>query len=268
STALNSNLCLVDLIHQALAGTQVPADVVQLIADSSREGVNEMLKLNQYLDILIPRGGGSLIRNVLENASVPVLQTGVGNCHIYVDSSAKYPMVKDIVINAKTQRPAVCNAAETLLVAEDWAKQHLEKLCGALLDANVQLKGCSKAKAFCPAMLDAQEEDWQNEFLDLVMAVRVVTGLDEALEHIDKYGTKHTEAIISEDPENTRLFLQMVDAAAVNHNASTRFTDGFEFGFGAEIGISTQKLHARGPVGLPELTSYKYLVHGQGQIRK
>lgn len=269
SSALISNQTIVSILRQALAQTQVPVESIQLLEEGTRDEVNQMLKLNEYLDVLIPRGGAGLIRSVVENATVPVLETGVGNCHIYVDETANVEMAQNIIINAKTQRPAVCNAAETLLVHEKWAEQHLEALLQALLDKGVKLRGCDKTRQLAAHLPieAADENDWANEFLDYILAVAIVPSVQAAIAHIAKYGTKHSEAIVTENPVTANLFLRMVDAAAVYHNASTRFTDGFEFGFGAEIGISTQKLHARGPMGLEALTSSKYVIHGNGQIR-
>ncbi len=266
SSALNSNTLLVKTIHEALKDTAIPPAAVQIIDRPGEEAAREMMSLNEYIDVLIPRGGAGLIRAVLENSTIPVLETGTGNCHIYADASAKPQMAKEIIINGKTHRPAVCNATETILLHKDWAREHLPSLAAALEELNVELRGCPKARAIYP-MAEAAEKDWGTEYLALILAVKVVENIEEAIEHITKYGTKHTEAIITENPENAGLFLKRVDAAAVNHNASTRFTDGFEYGFGAEIGISTQKLHARGPLGPKELTTFKYLVHGSGQIR-
>ncbi|AMA71919.1 glutamate-5-semialdehyde dehydrogenase [Aneurinibacillus thermoaerophilus] len=269
SSALHSNRILVTILREALLSTRVPQEAVQLLEEGTREEVNQMLKMNDYLDVLIPRGGAGLIRSVVENASVPVLETGAGNCHIYVDESAKPDMTHAIVINAKTQRPAVCNAAETLLVHEAWAKKHLPALLSALKEKNVELRGCERVRELAKnvEIIPATEEDWRTEYLDYTMAITVVESVDSAIEHINRYSTKHSEAIITESEASARKFLTRVDSAAVYHNASTRFTDGFEFGFGAEIGISTQKLHARGPMGLPALTSSKYVIYGTGQIR-
>lgn len=269
SSALHSNQKIVAILRDALAKTQVPVEAIQLLEEGTREEVNQLLKLNEYLDVLIPRGGAGLIRSVVENSSVPVLETGVGNCHIYVDETANLEMAQQIIINAKTQRPAVCNAAETLLVHEEWAKQNLSQLLQPLVDKDVELRGCPKTLQYAPNLpiVPATEVDWETEFLDYTLAVSIVPSVQEAVSHISKYGTKHSESIVTENQENADIFLSQVDAAAVYHNASTRFTDGFEFGFGAEIGISTQKLHARGPMGLPALTSYKYKIYGTGQIR-
>ncbi|GEN33380.1 MULTISPECIES: glutamate-5-semialdehyde dehydrogenase [Aneurinibacillus] len=269
SSALHSNQILVQILREALATTKVSKEAVQLLEEGTREEVNKMLKMNDYLDVLIPRGGAGLIRSVVDNASVPVLETGAGNCHVYVDESAKPDMARDIVVNAKTHRPAVCNAAETLLVHEAWAEKHLSDLLRALKEKGVELRGCERTRELAKDIdiVPATEEDWSTEYLDYTMAVAVVDSVDSAIEHINRYSTKHSESIVTESKENARNFQKRVDSAAVYHNASTRFTDGFEFGFGAEIGISTQKLHARGPMGLEALTSSKYVIYGTGQIR-
>ncbi|GGE09995.1 gamma-glutamyl phosphate reductase [Marinithermofilum abyssi] len=267
SSAFYSNRMLVEVLHQALETTDVPVDGVQLVEDLDREAVREMMTLNGWIDVIIPRGGAGLIERVVRESTVPVLETGVGNCHIYVDAEADPSMAEHIVINGKTDRPAVCNAVETLLVHREWAKQHLSSLAARLQENGVELRGCDRTRALADHVLPASEEDWRREYLDLILAVNVVDSLEEAMEHIDRYGTRHSEAIVTDNAETARVFLQGVDAAAVYHNASTRFTDGSQFGFGAEIGISTQKLHARGPMGLKELTSYKYRVLGTGQVR-
>jgi glutamate-5-semialdehyde dehydrogenase len=267
SSAINSNRALVAAMRRALSHTKIPEEAIQLIEEASHESVKEMQHAGDYLDLLIPRGGASLISSVVENSSVPVIATGVGNCHIYIDETADYEMAKNIVINAKTQRPSVCNAAETLLVHKAWAEKHLTRLLNALSGRGVAIHASPEVNAFFPGALPAGEDDWANEYLDLAIAVKTVAGLDEALAHIAKYSTKHTETIITEDKANAEMFLRAVDAAVVNHNVSSRMTDGGVFGFGAEIGISTQKLHARGPMGLKEITSYKYRVTGSGQIR-
>ncbi|MBU9712127.1 glutamate-5-semialdehyde dehydrogenase [Evansella tamaricis] len=267
SSASFSNNALVKVIHKALEKSKVPKDAVQLLEDSSRETAEKMFTLNDYLDVLIPRGGASLIQSVIAKATVPVIETGVGNCHVYIDETANVEMAMDIVVNAKTQRPSVCNAAETLLVHKNWATNHLTELVDRLVDKNVTLKGDSKAITLDKRINPATEEDWETEYLGLELAVKTVTNVEEAIEHISTYGTKHSEAILSENTSNVEKFFTFVDAAALYHNASTRFTDGFEFGFGAEIGISTQKLHARGPMGLEALTSSKYLIYGNGQIK-
>jgi glutamate-5-semialdehyde dehydrogenase len=269
SSALHSNQMLVTILREALAKTNVTEEAVQLLEEGTREEVNKMLKMNDYLDVLIPRGGAGLIRSVVDNASVPVIETGAGNCHIYIDETAQPTMARDIVINAKTQRPAVCNAAETLLVHEAWAIHHLADLLKTLQEKNVEVRGCERTRQLAGGVkvLPATEEDWDTEYLDYTITVGIVDSVDSAIDHINRHSTKHSEAIITENEENARIFQQRVDSAAVYHNASTRFTDGFEFGFGAEIGISTQKLHARGPMGLPALTSSKYVIYGTGQIR-
>lgn len=268
SDAINSNKKIVEALTASFEDTSLPQGAIQLIEDTSREVANQMLKLNQFLDVLIPRGGAGLIKNVVENATVPVIETGVGNCHVYVESDADLEMAKNIIINAKTQRPGVCNAAETLLVHEAIADKFLLVAGPALQDLGVELRGCEKTQSLLRGVKEATEEDYQTEFADLILAIKVVQNLEEALEHIHQYGTGHSEAIVTQDYKKSRIFLQAVDAAAVFVNVSTRFTDGFQFGFGAEMGISTQKLHARGPMGLKELTSYKYIIMGDGQIRK
>lgn len=266
STAIHSNKALVQVIHNALEGSGLPKEAVQLVEDTSRETAAQMFKLNAYLDVLIPRGGAKLIQTVVANATVPVLETGAGNCHVYIDESAEALMAIRIALNAKVQRPSVCNSCETILVHRAWAKQHLEELILALQQNGVQVHGDETTQRWS-GVVPATEADWETEYLALEAAVKVVDSVDEAISHINRYGTKHSEAIISEDAESIGKFFNEADAAAVYHNASTRFTDGFEFGFGAEIGISTQKLHARGPMGLPALTSTKYLVHGNGQTK-
>jgi len=267
SAAIDSNRRIVDVLRRALAATDVPPDALQLIEDSDRRSVDAMLKLNGLLDVIVPRGGASLIRNVVENATVPVIETGAGICHTFVDESADPEMAARIAFNAKVQRPSVCNAMETLLVHRAFAARHLRDLLRPMAEANVELRGCAETRRLFPDARPATEEDYATEYNDYILNVRIVGGLDEALAHIAKFGTKHSECIVTEDARNAERFLQEVDAAAVYHNASTRFTDGFEFGFGAEIGISTQKLHVRGPMGLPALTSTKYRIYGSGQIR-
>lgn len=265
TSALHSNKALVKVMREALADSKIPADAVQLLEDTSRETASQMFKLNQYLDVLIPRGGAGLIQSVIQNATVPVLETGVGNCHIFIDETAQKQMAVDITINAKLHRPSVCNAAETLILHEDWP--HTSEIIHSLKENGVELRGDEELAAQYPFVKIAVEEDWQNEFLAPILAVKLAKSVQEAIQHIDKYGTKHSEAIISENDENVRLFFQAVDAAVVYHNASTRFTDGEQFGYGAEIGISTQKLHARGPMGLRAITTTKAIVQGTGQIR-
>ncbi|KAB8138853.1 glutamate-5-semialdehyde dehydrogenase [Gracilibacillus oryzae] len=267
SSAIFSNTALVKVIHDALKQSDLPNDAVQLIEDTSRETASEMFKLNQYLDVLIPRGGKKLIDTVVANASVPVLETGAGNCHLFIDETAKKDMAIAIAINAKTQRPSVCNSIETILVEKNWAETHLTDLITALQDADVEIHGDAYTVSKGANVIEATEEDYETEYLDKIVAVKTVNTVQESIDHINHYGTNHSEAIISEDEANVVTFMNGVDAAAVYHNASTRFTDGFEFGFGAEIGISTQKLHARGPMGLEALTSTKYLLHGNGQIK-
>lgn len=266
SSALRSNVVLADLLRDALAAVGLPADGVVLIADTSRDSVKELGRMRGLVDLLIPRGGAGLIQSVIADAVVPVIETGVGNCHVYVDAAADLAKAAAIAVNAKAQRPSVCNAAETLLVHRAVAEQFLPAVAADLRAAGVELVGDADAQRLAGAA-PAVDEDWDTEFLDLKLAVRVVDSLDEALAHIARHGTLHTEAIVTEDRAAARRFTQEVDAAAVMVNASTRFTDGGEFGFGAEIGISTQKMHARGPMGLQELTTSKYVVEGEGQVR-
>lgn len=265
--AINSNIAIIKALRQGLKEVNLPENAVQLIEDTSREVATEMMKLNDYIDVLIPRGGAGLIKAVVNNATVPVIETGTGNCHIYVDSECDFEMAKNIVVNAKTSRPAVCNAAESLVIHEDVAEDLLPILAQALRDKDVVLRGDKRAREIVKDMEEATEEDFYKEYLDYIMSVKVVKDIDEAIAHINKYNTGHSEAIVTKNYENSQKFLQRVDAAAVYVNASTRFTDGAEFGFGAEIGISTQKLHARGPMGLKELTTIKYIIYGNGQIR-
>ncbi|ADI14493.1 glutamate-5-semialdehyde dehydrogenase [Truepera radiovictrix] len=267
ANALRSNRALVAAVRRALAGAGLPEDAVQLIDSPDRALVTQLLAARGQVDLVIPRGGASLIGHVVETAKVPVLETGVGNCHVFVDASADLEMAERIVLNAKVQRPGVCNAAETLLVHEAVAKAFVPQTLAALAAAGVELRGCERTRALFPAARAASEIDWATEYLDLKLAVRVVASLEEALEHINRYGTGHSEAIVTRSRDAARRFEEEVDAAAVFVNASTRFTDGFEFGFGAEIGISTQKLHARGPMGLAEMVTYKYLLEGDGQVR-
>lgn len=269
SEAINSNKAVTNIISSAAVKAGVPEGAIQLIETTDREAVNILLKLNEYIDILIPRGGAGLIQTVVKNATVPVIETGVGNCHVYVDNEADLAMAKDIVINAKTQRPGVCNAMETLLVHREVAGELLPDLLNTLKDDyKVEVRGCPETGKLVGWVTEATEDDYYAEFLDLILAVKVVQDIDEAVNHIYKYGTKHSEAIITTNYNKSRRFLQEIDAAAVYINASTRFTDGNQFGFGAEIGISTQKLHARGPMGLAELTTTKYIIYGSGQTRK
>ncbi|MCK6076426.1 glutamate-5-semialdehyde dehydrogenase [Paenibacillus silvae] len=268
SSALSSNRKIVEVLHQALATSAMPAEALQLVEDADRSSVDEMLKLNGLLDVIIPRGGASLIRTVVANATVPVIETGAGICHTYVDESADEEMAADIAINAKAQRPSVCNSMETLLLHANYADKHLPALAERFREANVALKGCDNVRRLVPTVQEATEEDYATEYNDYILNIRIVNSLDEALQHIAQYGTKHSECIVTRDTDHAERFMHEVDAAAVYHNASTRFTDGFEFGYGAEIGISTQKLHARGPMGLPALTSSKYRITGNGQIRQ
>ncbi|MGG0716955.1 glutamate-5-semialdehyde dehydrogenase [Robertmurraya massiliosenegalensis] len=268
SSAYYSNKALVQIIHQALEETIIPLDAVQLIEDTSRETAKELFTLNDYLDVLIPRGGKALIDTVVRESTVPVLETGAGNCHVYVDESGKYEMAESIILNAKTQRPSVCNSIETVLIHEKWFEHYGFKLLTALSKHGVEIFGDERVVQLYGDSKEANEEDWATEYLALKISVKVVGDVHEAIEHINQYGTKHSESIVTETIENAKAFMMKVDAAAVYHNASTRFTDGFEFGYGAEIGISTQKLHARGPMGLEALTSSKYYIYGTGQIRE
>ncbi len=265
--ALGSNRFIAHVLRTALRDSGLPDDCVQLLDDPGREGAKALMKMTDAVDLLIPRGGKGLIRNVVENARVPVLRTGEGVCHIYVDKAADAQMATEVIHNAKTSRPSVCNACECILIHRDAAQKALPLIAQKLKSHQVVLRADPRARAILPQAEQADESDWGREYLGLTLAVKVVDSLQEAMEHIRLYGTGHSEAIITDNQETAEVFLTSVDAAAVYHNASTRFTDGGEFGFGAEIGISTQKLHARGPVGLEELTSYKYVVRGTGQIR-
>ena len=266
--AFSSNVCLTNIMRDAVKAAGLPADIIQLVPDTTRESSNQLMKLSEYLDVLIPRGGAGLINAVAENATVPVIKTGVGNCHVFVDASADLEMAVNIIDNGKTQRPSVCNAIETVLIHKDVAAKFLPMMKAKLDEHSVTLHGDSAAKSVLgDCVLDANEDDWANEYLDYQLAVKIVSDVDEAMAHIARYGTNHSECIVTKSLENAEKFQREVDAAAVYVNASTRFTDGGEFGFGAEIGISTQKLHARGPMGLDELTTVKYLINGEGQIR-
>ncbi|GKX68090.1 glutamate-5-semialdehyde dehydrogenase [Inconstantimicrobium mannanitabidum] len=267
SEAINSNKAIVDIIRDALEKSGLPKDSVQLIQDTSRETTKEMMKMNEYIDVLIPRGGAGLIKAVKENSSVPVIETGTGNCHAYVDDSADFEMALNIIINAKCSRPSVCNALESILINENIAEKFVPVLCEKLRVNKVEIRGCEKVKAICTDVVSASEEDWAKEYLDYIVSVKIVNSIDEAIQHIDKYSTGHSETIITNNYQNAQRFLNEVNSAVVYVNASTRFTDGGEMGFGAEIGISTQKLHARGPMGLKQLTTIKYIVYGNGQIR-
>ena len=267
SDALESNKAIVKIIKDTLLKENLPVDAITLIEDTSRESTKELMRLNGYVDVLIPRGGAGLIKSVVENASVPVIETGSGNCHIYVDHEADIDMAIQIIINAKTQRIGVCNACESLVIHEDIAASLLPKLTVALREHGVQIFADARAKSLMEGSLEATEEDFRTEYLDYIISVKTVSSVEEAIAHINKYNTGHSESIITKDEVNANKFLDGIDAACVYVNASTRFTDGFEFGFGAEIGISTQKLHARGPMGLKALTSYKYIILGNGQVR-
>lgn len=267
SDALLSNAAVTASIRKALESCKVSADAVQLIESTDRETASRFMKLNRYVDVLIPRGGAGLIHSVVENSTIPVIETGTGNCHIYVDAYADLEKALPIILNAKTQRIGVCNACESLVIHEAVKERFLPRLAEALRAANVEMRGDGQVCELISDALAATEEDYGKEYLDYILSMKVVGNMEEAISHINKYNTKHSEAIITENRENAERFLKEVDAACVYVNASTRFTDGFEFGFGAEIGISTQKLHARGPMGLKELTSYKYTIEGTGQVR-
>ena len=265
--AINSNKTIAKVMRQSVTDARMPEEVIQLVEDTSRESANELMKMNEYVDVLIPRGGAGLIQAVVKNATVPVIETGVGNCHIYIDKNADLKKAVDIVFNAKTSRPSVCNAAESLLIHKDIAKEALVAIKNKLDEKDVTLVGDSKAREIIPDMEKATDADWATEYLDYKMSVKIVDSVEEAIDHIYKYSTGHSECIVTENAGTAEKFMNQVDSAAVYLNASTRFTDGGEFGFGAEIGISTQKLHARGPIGLPELQSFKYKIYGDGQIR-
>ena len=267
SDAIHSNKAVVDCIRKTLLDGGVTADAIQLIEDTSRETTQAFMKLNRFVDVLIPRGGAGLIRTVVENSTIPVIETGTGNCHIFVDDSADIQMAIDIILNAKTQRVGVCNACESLVVHENIKDRLLPELSKRLSEKHVEMRADSQALPLVEGGVPAGEEDWGREYLDYILSIKTVSSLDEAIAHINRYNTKHSEAIVTSNYEHARRFLEEVDAAAVYVNASTRFTDGFEFGFGAEIGISTQKLHARGPMGLQALTTTKYIIYGDGQIR-
>ena len=267
SEAINSNLELASILGEASEEAGLPRGCVSLIEDTSRDAAIQLMRADRYVDVLIPRGGANLIATVVQNSSVPVIETGTGNCHTYVDSAADLEMAVRIAQNAKVDRPGVCNSMETLLVHRAVAKEFLPRIAEILERDGVELRGCPETRRILPGITLADESDWRTEYLDLILAVRVVADLTEALDHIDEYSTGHSEAIVTGDYARSRRFVDGVDAAAVYVNASTRFTDGHEFGLGAEIGISTQKLHARGPMGLRELTTYKYVVYGDGQVR-
>ncbi|MDD7220183.1 MAG: glutamate-5-semialdehyde dehydrogenase [Clostridia bacterium] len=267
SDAIHSNSAIVKCLREVLKEHDVTEDAVQLIEDTSRETAAQFMKMDQYMDVLIPRGGRGLIRTVVEQSTVPVIETGTGNCHIYVDETADLKMAADIIINAKTQRVGVCNACESLLVHRNVKDEFLPVLAERLREKKVEMRADQAARELMPGAVPATEEDWGKEYLDYILSIKVVSSIEEAIEHINRYNTGHSEAIITNNYEHAQKFLDEVDAAAVYVNASTRFTDGFEFGFGAEIGISTQKLHARGPMGLNALTTTKYIIYGNGQIR-
>ncbi|MCI5823030.1 MAG: glutamate-5-semialdehyde dehydrogenase [Lachnospiraceae bacterium] len=267
SDALNSNIAIVKSIQASLKKLDIDKNVISLITDTDREVTKEFMQMNEYLDVLIPRGGAGLIQAVVKNATVPVIETGTGNCHIYVDETADLSMAVDIIENAKTQRIGVCNACESLVLHEKIATQILPMIKQRLQAHSVEMRVDERGLKICPDLIKATDEDWGTEYLDYIISVKIVSGIDEAIAHINKYNTGHSEAIITTDYNHAEQFLDEIDAACVYVNASTRFTDGFEFGFGAEIGISTQKLHARGPMGLEALTSTKYIIYGNGQIR-
>jgi glutamate-5-semialdehyde dehydrogenase len=267
SEAINSNLAIAKLISEAITPLGVPEGAVQIIETTDRAAARELMTMKPYIDCLIPRGGKGLIQTVVENSTIPVIEHGDGNCHVYVDGAANLKMAEEIAFNAKVQNPSVCNAAETLLVSEQIASKFLPIICKRLTGAGVEIRADEKARTVMPGLKEATDEDWATEYLDLIYALKLVSGVDEAIEHIGRYGSRHTEAIVTEDYSAARKFTSEVDAAAVFVNVSTRFTDGYEFGKGAEMGISTQKLHARGPMGIEEMTTYKYVVTGNGQLR-
>lgn len=265
--AINSSKAVVKALRAGLEKSGLDENCISLVTATTRDSANELMRMNEYVDVLIPRGGAGLIRSCVENSTVPVIETGTGNCHIYVDKDADIGMAADIIYNAKTSRPSVCNAAESIVIHKDIVNKALPVIKKRLDEKNVELRGDEAARNAAEGILPATEEDWGKEYLDYIMSVKTVSSLDEAIEHISKYSTGHSECIVTENEEAAKEFLSRVDSAAVYHNVSTRFTDGGEFGFGAEIGISTQKLHARGPLGLPQLTSFKYIICGNGQTR-
>jgi len=267
SDAIHSNVVITSIIRNTLVSCGINPDVLQLIEDTDRSIVQKFMKMNEYVDVLIPRGSAGLIRNVVENSTIPVIETGTGNCHIYVDEQADFEKAIPIIINAKTQRIGVCNAAESLVIHEEISDVFLPLLAKEMHAHHVEMRGDADTRKILPDVIPATQEDFGKEYLDYIISIKTVKSLDEAIEHINQYNTGHSETIITENQEHADRFLHEIDAACVYVNASTRFTDGFEFGFGAEIGISTQKLHARGPMGLKELTSYKYEIIGNGQIR-
>lgn len=267
SEAINSNLAIARLIRQSINSEGVPEGAVQIIETTDRQAARELMEMKDYVDCLIPRGGKNLVRTVVETSQIPVIWHLDGNCHVYVDAAACLAMANDITFNAKVQNPSVCNAAETLLVNEKIAADFLPGICKRLFDAGVELRGCEKTRAIVAGLKEAAEEDWSEEYLDLILAIKVVDGIEEAIDHINKYGSNHTDTIVTQDYSAAGRFTNEVDSACVFVNVSTRFSDGYEFGKGAEMGISTQKLHARGPMGIEELTTYKYVVTGDGQLR-
>ncbi len=267
SSALSSNKAIVEVMHEALNETKIPREAVQFIASTDREATQQLFTMDKHIDVLIPRGGGSLIKAVVKNATVPVLETGVGNCHLYIDVEADVEKALTILVNAKTDRPAVCNALETAIIHKDWLIENKTLLMRALNEHGITVHGDETALDYIPNAVLANEDDWANEYLSLDLAVKIVNSIEEAIDHIELYGTKHSEAIVTENRATAKTFMKLVDASALYHNASTRFTDGNALGFGAEIGISTQKLHARGPMGLQALTTVKFLMTGNGQIR-
>ena len=267
SDAIHSNLAITKVLQESLAKKKMPVFGIQLLEDTSRKTATKMMQMNEYIDVLIPRGGAGLIRSVVKNSTVPVIETGTGNCHTYIDEYADPQMAVDIVVNAKTQRLGTCNTCESLVIHKDVVQTHLPAVVEALLKKGVQVRGDERVMAVSDQVIRATEEDWGTEYLDAVISVKVVDSFDEAVKHINRYNTKHSEAIVTDSYSHAQEFLEKIDAAAVYVNASTRFTDGFEFGFGAEIGISTQKIHARGPMGLDALTTTKFIIYGNGQIR-
>lgn len=267
SDAIHSNLAIAKVLQESLDKKKMPVFSIQLLEDTSRETATKMMQMTEYIDVLIPRGGAGLIRSVVKNSTVPVIETGTGNCHTYIDQYADPKMAVDIVVNAKTQRLGTCNTCESLVIHKDVVQTHLPAIVEALLQKGVQVRGDERVMAVSDRVMKAAEEDWGTEYLDAVISIKVVDSFDEAVEHINRYNTKHSEAIITDSYSHAQEFLEKIDAAAVYVNASTRFTDGFEFGFGAEIGISTQKIHARGPMGLDALTTTKFIIYGNGQIR-
>lgn len=268
SDAINTNITIIKIIKETLKKLNISENIIYLLEDTSRETAQKLMKMNSYIDVLIPRGGRGLIKTVVENSTIPVIETGTGNCHIYVDETADLEMAKSIIINAKTQRTGVCNACESLLVNENIAEVFIPSLVRALNEKNVEVRGDALSRKISDKIVAATAEDWETEYLDLIISLKVVKDIEEAINHINHYSTKHSESIITKDYQNAQKFLNEVDSSCVYVNASTRFTDGGEFGLGAEIGISTQKLHARGPMGLKELTTTKYVIYGNGQIRE